>query len=57
VTPDVPLRIVGAFEVPTELGLGVGHDFDRLERHAADAIRGACLDDARPRWFSTKRSL
>jgi glucarate dehydratase len=44
----------GSLFVPTEPGLGVEPDFDKLERWRTSEIVGAYLDAARPGWFPVK---
>ncbi len=44
----------GQMDVPTQPGLGVAVDLDKLNEYQVSDIRGAYLDPRRPGWFPTK---
>ena len=51
---DAPQVVDGAIAVPTEPGLGVVLDHDKIQRYKTSRIIEPYLDSSRPGWFSTK---
>jgi L-rhamnonate dehydratase len=51
---EAPTVIDGSLAVPTEPGLGMSLDYDKIARYATTHIVDPYLDRARPDWFPTK---